>query len=649
MTALMRDARQAFERCAARYARRAMTVAIALGTVHASAEAQSSNVVRLKELSLEELASLEVRSVSRYDEPLADAAAAVFVITADDIRRSGATSLAEIIRLAPNAQVARMDAAQYAISARGFNNAIANKLLVLVDGRTIYTPLFSGVFWDQQEVFLEDIERVEIISGPGATLWGANAVNGVINITTYAAGDTRGALATFAGGNREQHASVRFGTSAGNGHVRVYGKALNLESTRTSAGGAALDARRSMLGGFRADWGDDAAGLTLQGRAYDSRSEDRGSVAGFELGRVGLSGASFLGRVTRQLDANSDFRFQAYVDHYKRNEKVLFQPEADLLDLELQYGRRAGRHRFISGGGYRYGRDDVEDGILIGFRPTGRALHWENAFIHDDVQLSERLQLSGGIKLERNDYTGWEQLPSSRIAWKAAGDQLVWGGWSRAVRAPARLDREIIAPLGPVVLGGPSFESEVANVFEIGYRGQLGSAVRSSVTTFLHRWDKLRSGTAPPVFIENRIEGPVYGVEAWATWQATGFWRVSGGFTALGKDLRLEEGSTDPIGTANPQLANDPGHQWMMRSSLNIARSYELDVLLRRVGRLPHPSVPAYTAADLRLAKPLQRGIELSLQAQNLFDRSHPEFGAEPGRSEFRRGVLAKIVWSPDR
>jgi iron complex outermembrane receptor protein len=623
-------------------------IVLCLGVVLPAA-AQSSNVTRLKELSLEELASLDVTSVFRSSEPLADAPAAVFVITADDIRRSGATSLAEAIQLAPNVQAARMSAAQYAISARGFNNAIANKLLVLVDGRTIYTPLFSGVFWDQEDVFLENVERIEVISGPGATLWGANAVNGVINIITYRAHDTRGAVTTFAGGNREQHAAVRIGVPVGaRGYLRVFGKANHLESGRTSGGADAKDGRRWMSGGFRADWGDEAAGLMLQGNVYDSRSDDRGSVAGFELGRVDLTGVNFTSRLTRRVGDDSDVRLQAYVVHYDRDDRVLFQPEADLVDLEFQHGWRPGRHRLASGGGYRYGRDTVEDGILVGFRPVQRGLHWENLFVHDEMRLNDVWSLSGGLKLERNEYTGWEYLPGARLAWKPAEDQLLWGSISRAVRAPARLDREVVTPAGTVI-GGPAFQSEVANVFELGYRGRLGGAITASATTFVHRWDRLRSGTAPPVVIENRIEGPVFGVEAWATWQAAASWRVSGGVATIGKDLRLESGSTDPVGIANPQLANDPGYQWRVRSALNLWTTGELDAIVRRVAALPNPSVPAYTAVDARFAWRLRPDVELSLQGRNLFDPSHPEFGAAPGRSELPRSVLARVTWAAGR
>jgi iron complex outermembrane receptor protein len=626
----------------------AATLLLALVALVPCAQAAPARGRDLTELSLEELANLSVTSVSRRAESLAEAPASIFVITAEDIRRSGATSLAEALRLAPNLQVARIDAGQYAISARGFNGLAANKLLVLVDGRTIYTPLFSGVFWDQQDVLVEDIERIEVISGPGATLWGANAVNGVINVIMRSARDTHGAVVSMGGGNRQQVGALRYGRPlGGGGHLRLYGKATRLENTQRGNGTAVLDGRDWLQAGFRADWGDAGDGFTLQADAYRVRSEDRGVAAGIPIGRARLSGLNLLARWTRRVGEGSDLRLQAYVDHAHRKERILFQPEADLFDFELQHGLSLGdTHRVLWGAGYRYGRDDVEDGFLVGFRPTRRDLNWINVYVQDDIRLHEKVDLRAGVKLERNDYTGWEYLPNARFAWKPSGDHLVWAAVSRAVRAPARFDRDVIRPLGGV-FGGPNFVAEVANVYQLGYRARLAGVLTGSVTAFRHDWDKLRSATAAPVTFENKIEGPVYGVEAWASWQPLRMWRVSGGFTALQKDLRLEPGSTDPLGPRNPQLSNDPEHQWMLRSSLSPWETHDLEAMVRHVAALPNPAVPAYTAIDLRYSWRLRPELEMSLLGQNLFDRTHPEFNAAPGRSEFERGVFVQARWSP--
>jgi iron complex outermembrane recepter protein len=231
-------------------------------------------------------------------------------------------------------------------------------------------------------------------------------------------------------------------------------------------------------------------------------------------------------------------------------------------------------------------------------------------------------------------------------AFVGAAGQLLWGGVSRAVRAPARLDREVINPLGGNILGGPYFESEVANVYQIGYRSQLAGVVTWSATGYLHQWDKLRSGTAPPVFIENGIEGPVYGVETWATWQALRAWRVTGGVTAFRKDLRLEPGNTDIIGIRNPNLSNDPDYLWSLRSSVTVRAAHDFDAMVRHVDNLPNIPVPAFTAVDARYAWRILQGFELSVVGQNLFDRRHAEFGAAPGRSEFDRSAYVQARWA---
>jgi iron complex outermembrane receptor protein len=619
---------------------------LVLACLATQVNAQTATGGSVGELSLEELANLEVTSVSRRAESLAGAPASIFVITAEDIRRSGVTNLAEALRLAPNLQVARIDAGQYAISARGFNGLAANKLLVLVDRRTIYTPLFSGVFWDQQDVLVEDIERIEIISGPGATLWGANAVNGVINITTRSARDTHGSLAAVGLGNRQQAAALRYGDALGDsGHFRMYGKVTNFEHDWRADGNPVRDGRAWFQAGFRTDWGDARDGFTLQGDAYRVRSEDRGlGAGGIAIGRAELSGLNVLANWVRRLSGSSEFRLQGYFDHARREERILFQPESNLLDVEFQHGMSHGAHRLVWGSGYRHGRDDVQDGFLVGFRPTQRAQDWVNLYVQDDVRLSEKLELTAGVRLDRNDYTGWEYQPDARLAWKPSAERLVWGAVSRAVRAPARFDRDVIRPLGGV-FGGPTFASEVANVIQIGYRARTASVLTWSATAFRHEWDNLRSATAPPVFFENKIEGPAYGLEGWATWQILSEWRFSGGLTLLRKDLRLEPDSTDLLGSRNPQLSNDPREQWMLRSSLTPWTNHDIDATVRRVGELPNPVVPAYTAVDVRYAWRARPDLEVSLVGQNLFDRRHPEFNALPGRSEFERGVFLRASW----
>lgn len=602
----------------------------------------------LAELSLEELAALEVTSVSRRGEPLRAAPASIYVITADAIRRSGVTSLPEALRLAPNLQVARIDATQYAISARGFNNAIGNKLLVLIDGRTVYTPFFSGVFWDQQDVLLDDVERIEVISGPGATLWGANAVNGVINILTRNSAETQGTLVAGGAGTVERGLSLRHGVALGEGgHLRVYGKTTRAKATETAAGADRADANERHQAGLRADWVAGSDTFTLQGDVYRTRAEHRGFLLGTELTPIASSGANLLGRFTRRLPGGGELRVQAYLDHMEREDALLYRPTVDLADLEAQHAFTEGQHRVVWGGGYRRAQDRLERGLFFGFVPERQTLSWGNLFVQDDLALSETLGLTLGLKLEHNDFTGLEPLPNLRLAWRPRPHQMVWTALSRAVRAPARLDRDIRLPPTPpyIIAGGPDFRSEVANVFELGWRGQFAAGWSGSATAYLSDWKHLRSGQTPPnAQVQNMIDGRTYGLEAWADWQVLPAWRLRGGFTTLHKDLELRAGSTDPVGPAN--LGDDPSFQWSLRSTYAPAEGQELELALRRVASLPQAAVPAYTAFDARYGWRVSRALELSLVGQNLLDPGHPEFAAAPGRSEIGRGIGLWLRWS---
>jgi iron complex outermembrane recepter protein len=595
----------------------------------------------LADLSIEELADLPITSVSKRSERLADAAASAFVITRDDIRRSGATSLPEALRLAPNLQVARLDASQYAISSRGFNNSIGNKLLVMIDGRTVYSPVFSGVFWDQQDVLLEDVERIEVISGPGGTLWGANAVNGIINVITRSARDTVGGLVSLGGGNREQGAGARHGTRLGDGALRVYGKTVRLQNTKTAFGAAVADGYDRTQVGFRADGGGPRNAYTVQGDAYSAKAEPRpGGVRAIES-----SGANLLTRWTRSDPDGAAYRVQAYFDHTERDDQFLFRPRVDVFDIEAQAGTRLRDHAFVAGAGYRRARDDIQPGLFFAVVPASRTLEWANVYAQADLSVWRTVRLIAGLKLEHNDYTGIERLPNLRLSWKPAEAHLLWAAYARAVRAPARLDHDIRLPPTPpfFIAGGQDFVSEIADVFEAGYRGQPTQSSTFSATAFHYEWDRLRSGQLPPAMVQNRIEGRTYGVELWGGWQAMQPWRLSAGLTTLQQDLSVEPGSNDPTGPS--ALGNDPHYQWQLRSSFNIDSRSELDVIFRRVGELPNPRVPAYSALDLRYGWRARPDLELSFTVQNLLEPSHPEFNAAPGRSEIERGVFLRVKW----
>src|SRR5437660_2067687 len=547
---------------------------------HADTTAQAAAAGELKRLSVEELMNVEVTSVAKEPQRLLQAAASIQVITAQDIRRSGATSIPEALRLAANLQVAQINAHDWAISARGFNANLANKLLVLIDGRAVYTPLYGGVLWAVQDYMLEDIERIEVISGPGGTLWGANAVNGVINVITRNASETGGALFVGDVGNNERGGSLRYGRGLDSGAFRIYGKFSNWDHTNRADGGAVPDAWRRGQVGFRADWkaADDA--FTLQADAYDGHSQDRGSFGTLLIPAVTVSGMNLLGRWQRQLSGGSEFQLQTYLDHSKRDEAVLFRPVADIFDIEIQHAIPRGRQQLLWGAGYRHGHDSVAPGIFTAFVPASRTLAWSDVFVQDEISLRERLRATLGVKLERNDYTGVEYLPSARLAWKFPAGGLLWSSLSRSVRATARLDRDIVFPATPpyLVVGGPDFQSEVADVFELGYRAQAASTLSYSITAFVHLWDRLRSGTAVPVVLENKIEGTTQGIEAWGSYQPLSFWTVHAGVSYLDENLRLKAGSTDPVGARNPNLRNDPHCQWTVRSSFDLPRNLQLDL-----------------------------------------------------------------------
>jgi iron complex outermembrane recepter protein len=612
--------------------------------------AQLMRVADLADLSIEELGNIQITSVSRHAERLSDAAAAIFVITGEDIRRSGATRLAEALRLAPNLEVARSSASSYAISARGFNNTIANKLLVLIDGRTVYTPLFSGVFWDAQDVMLEDVERIEVISGPGATLWGANAVSGVINVITRRASDTQGAFAYGRAGGLERGYGARYGDAMGSaGAYRVYGRFFDVFNTSSASGATASDGWGKGQVGFRTDWGTAANGFTLQGDAY------RGSLDQALGDDTSISGNNLLGRWNRDLAGWGQLQIQSYFEHTERDIPGTFAERLNIFDAEFQHGLRSlGAHRLTWGGGYRYGDDRVTNGAFLAFLPADRHMRWSNVFAQDEITLADNLRLTLGAKFERNYYTGTEPLPSARLAWKPNPQRLIWAAASRTVRAPSRIDRDlfttVVLPSGPTPLnGGPDFVSEVAKVFELGYRAQPSQQASYSISLFHNIYEKLRSvepdpGSAGEVVLGNKMEGKNDGIEAWGNYQAAKNWRLSAGGFFLRQRVRLKPDSGDTLGTS--AAGNDPKRQFMLRSSLDLPDSTDLDIRVRYVSALPNPRVPAYTAFDMRIAWQLRRELELSVVGQNLLDSGHVEFGNPATASEMARGGYVKLKWT---
>jgi iron complex outermembrane receptor protein len=599
------------------------------------------DLMALASLSIEELANVEVSSVSKSAQSLSDAPAAVYVITHEDVLRSGATELGDILRLAPNLQVARITAAAYAISPRGFNSAAAEKLLVLVDGRSVYTPFSHGVFWNAQHVPPQDIERIEVISGPGATLWGANAVNGVINIVTRRSGETQGGTLRVGGGSVERHASLQYGGRLGEALTyRVYVDDSDHDDGVTATGADARDGWRRRQGGFRLDWSGGADLVTLQGDAY------RGSEHLPASADQKVSGRNLVARWTHPTGGGGTLQVQAYYDHLQRSVSGRFSNRLDTYDLDVQHSfALGGRQQIVWGGGYRVTDDDFPvvptPPRVQAFNPVGRRQTLSNLFVQDAVALTPALKLTLGLKIEDDPYTGREPLPSARLSWKATDDTLVWAAVSRAVRAPSRLDRDFVEVHGSTVyLTGRDFQPEKLVAYELGYRAQPTARSSVSLSTFYNVYDDLRSfelthGDLPIVFA-NEMKGETYGFEAWGGYQVADWWRLSGGYSRLHKDLRFKPGSSRLTGV--DIAGDDPPYQASLRSMMDLRHGVAVDVDLRRVGALPAPASPAYTELGARLRWAVSRSLELALTGANLLRPRHPEFGRAGGSLQIGTG-----------
>jgi iron complex outermembrane recepter protein len=597
----------------------------------------------LKKLSLEELFGLEITSVSSKPEPLFETAAAVRVVTGDDIRRMGALSIAEALRYIPGIEVARVDSRQYAITARGFNSTTANKLLVLIDGRSVYTPLFSGVFWEAQDTFLEDVKQIEVIRGPGATVWGANAVNGVVNVISKPARETQGLLITGGGGNVERgFGGLRYGKALGeNTFVRVYGKAFDRDASLRPNGQESGDEFAMGQGGFRADWAPPAANaLTLQGDLYGGTIEQAADD-------MEISGGNVLARWTHRFSPLSDLQLNAYYDRTNRNIPGLFEEKLDTYDATLRHRLPvAGSHDVVWGLGYRQSFDVIQNSPGFAFLPDHLKRRVFSGFVQDEVTLVERrLVWTLGSKIEHNDYTGVEYEPSTRLAWTPTEKQTVWGAVSRAVRTPSRFDRDLYVPEAPpyFLAGGPDFDSEVLRAYELGYRLHPDPRVSASIAGFYNSYDKLRSiDPGPPLTFVNGLDGTSHGVEGSVAVEARKWWRLSGGYSFLKLELEAEPGSADAVSAL--QTGDSPRHQWYFRSSMSLPHDVALDIGVRSVGELPNQGIPAYIACDGRLGWQPTGAVEIALVGSNLFEPQHPEFGTVASRREVERSLYGKVT-----
>ena len=650
----------------------------ATSTVLHAQQLAAAQVDELKRLSIEQLTNVMVTSVTRGPQPLSRSAAAVAVVTSEQLASSGAMSIPEAIRYVPGIHVAQLTASQWAVSSRGFASAASPDLLVLSDGRSIYTPLFSGVFWDEQDYLMPDIDRIEVVRGPGAALWGSNAVNGVINIISKSARDTQGAWAEAGGGSEERAlAAAQYGGEAANGvYYRVFAKYQDRGPEDHPAGSSPDDWRLGHLG-FRTDWNAGSAdAFTAQGDAYDGRIGEvipavavmgRPEPAGPY--RVGVSGGNVLGRWRHTMSGDSDFQVRLYYDYTHRNDPT-FIDELGTLDLDFQEHLPLGRFQELTWGVTGRSMEDRFRGKgLLTLTPADSRDNLASGFVQDEISLPHSVRLTLGTKLEHNAFSGFEVQPSVRAAWDSSDTQTLWGSVSRAVRVPTRIERdEEVDATNParspviVLLGNRDFRAEQVLAFELGYRWQPRPDLSLDLAAYRNRYTGLASlefGTPlrdaatgqviVPIFDENLIDGHSTGLEGLARYSPVEWWRVSLDYsyidmhlTPLGQDLNRNhffQGST-------------PRNQVGVQSNFYLPHNVELYAGLRVLSAVRTlmevvngTGDPGYQELDLNAIWRATSHLTLSLEGRSLLHSSHVEFGGAAERSAIRRSVFGRLTW----
>ncbi len=621
----------------------------------------AADLDELKAMSLEELANIEVSIVGKRPGKLSDTAAAVFVITAEDIRRSTATRLPELLRMVPGLNVARLDAAGWAISARGFNSRLANKLLVMIDGRSVYAQIFSGTTWEAQDVLLKDIERIEIIRGPGAATWGANAVNGVINVITKSATETQSTLATGLIGNEQRGGWLRHGGKSGEtGAYRVYAKYYDRDPF-TQVDGTPSDGEWSgYRGGFRSDWGLQGDGrLTLQGDAYQE-----------DFDQLDLSGGNLLGRWEQpHLDGGRDV-IQIYYDRSNGDLGYIGEENLDTIDLDYQHELAPiGMHGLSFGLGYRWLHSDVTiipPSIILDPERTSELY---SSFIQDEITLApDKLGLILGAKLEHNDFSGYEFQPSARLNYQVRPNTSLWGSISRAVRTPSRGEHDMTleipsgelmgVPIANQVGGDPGFDSEKLVAYELGLRTQPMTTLGLDLALFYNDYDQLATLEPQPGFIieptqittrtlyANNMQGETYGLELALDWRVQDDWRLQAAYSYLKMKLELDPARESLL--ADTAEYETPQHQLSLHSAFDLNADTELDIWGYYADYPPENETSAYFNLDIRLARRYGRYITLELVGRNLLDPHHSEFGNSPFDSttqQVDREMFLKMIW----
>lgn len=624
-------------------------------------------------LTLKDLADMEVTSVSKKAEKASQAAAAIFVVTADDIRRMGATSIPEALRAVPGMNVARAGAHQWAVSSRGFNDQFANKLLVLIDGRSVYTPLFSGVWWDVQDVVLEDIERIEVIRGPGGTLWGANAVNGVINIITKKAKETQGAMVSAGTGSLDTaNVTARYGAKLGDaGYVRAYAKRRDTNEVRSLTDTGAGDEFKSDQAGFRADWKKgDAQDFTLQGDIYRANEDLPWNIPSFTSPPTVASrqekdprGGNILGRWNYVQSPESTMTLQMYYDRAVRDHITLDTIQTYDVDFQ-QVWTGLSRNEIIWGTGYRLVDDNLTNSVYYSQTPEDRSDNLFSAFVQDKIAVvPDKFYITLGSKFEQNDYSGFEVQPSARFSWHVNDKQTVWGAVSRAVHTPNLFtsDGQLVAAADGTLpgfystQGNPDLGVESVIAYELGHRAEIGSKLHTDTTIFYNQYDDLfrvglgtpfvqtTGALAPYVVVPLRIQdnnsGESWGFEASANWDVADNWQLGGGYSFIDFDYKY------PTALAFSALGKDPQQQFNIRSNLQLPHNLEINNALYYVDSLG-VGVSDYFRFDTRLGWKPMDGVELSLVGQNLLDPNHQEFTGflYQNASEIPRSIYANVT-----
>ena len=642
-------------------------------------------------LPLEDLLKIEISSASRKKQLVQEVAAAVFVISREDIERSGARSIPEALRLAPGVEVARIANNRWAVSIRGFNGRFANKLLVLKDGRSVYSPLFSGVFWEAEDAILSDIERIEVIRGPGAAMWGSNAVNGVINIISRNAADTQGTEVIASTATDEPGSvTLRHGFVVGDAHWRVSAKGFDLSPAKTASGSDGNDGWTSGRFGMRGDWsGAEGGRWTLVGETYRSRADERRDLTRFNtvpplIDIQQLNTGSIMSlRREQAMDDGGALDWQLSAETTSLNSEFLIHEDRQTFSGEVQRRLPLGRHDLIVGGSYRHSSDSIQ--ILNANYANSMAQpqkDWRIAsvFAHDEYELlPNRLRLSGGIRLDHDNWTGTQVQPNVRMAWTPDSDTTWWSSLARAARTPSRFELDIPYSLGETSAVAPSvsnpfgapaiqtlrvppsagtLQAEEVTTFELGFRQRINSQLSLDLVAFVSDYSHLVSFatqtyavTYPVTFVPvtngNEATARTQGIELAADWQVSPHWRIQPSYSLLYlSSPRL----TDPVEVTVQEWweGRVPRHRASLRSSWTLGEGRQFDLWLKYTSSLSNPQVPAYTVLDLRYAFRIGKQAEIAIIGQNLLDERHPEFVSDylpVQQTEIGRSLLIKGTW----